>query len=44
LSRRDSDTWAVSKLPLGTFLSIGGIVSGLWGGPILATYLRWVGF
>jgi leader peptidase (prepilin peptidase)/N-methyltransferase len=42
-ARRDSDTWALSKLPLGTFLSIGGMVSGLWGGPILAAYLRWAG-
>jgi leader peptidase (prepilin peptidase)/N-methyltransferase len=32
------------KLPLGTFLCIGGIVSVLWGQPILDTYLRWAGF
>jgi leader peptidase (prepilin peptidase)/N-methyltransferase len=32
------------KLPLGTFLCIGGIVSALWGQPILATYLAWAGF
>jgi leader peptidase (prepilin peptidase)/N-methyltransferase len=31
------------KLPLGTFLCIGGIVSSLWGQPILAAYLRWAG-
>jgi len=31
------------KLPLGTFLCIGGIVSGLWGQPIIAAYLRWSG-
>ena len=37
-------TWALSKLPLGTFLCIGGIVSSLWGQPILAAYLRWAGF
>jgi leader peptidase (prepilin peptidase)/N-methyltransferase len=43
-ARRDSETWAFSKLPLGTFLCIGGIVSSLWGGPILAAYLRWAGF
>ncbi len=31
------------KLPLGTFLCIGGIVSSLWGQQILAAYLRWSG-
>jgi leader peptidase (prepilin peptidase)/N-methyltransferase len=36
--------WAASKLPLGTFLCVGGIVSGLWGQPIIAAYLRWAGF
>jgi leader peptidase (prepilin peptidase) / N-methyltransferase len=36
--------WSLRKLPLGTFLSIGGIVSALWGQPILAAYLRWAGF
>jgi len=33
-----------TKLPLGTFLCLGGIVSALWGQPILAAYLRWAGF
>ena len=28
----------------GTFLCIGGIVSSLWGQPIIAAYLRWAGF
>jgi leader peptidase (prepilin peptidase)/N-methyltransferase len=32
--------WAARKLPLGTFLCIGGIVSSLWGQPIIAAYLR----
>jgi leader peptidase (prepilin peptidase)/N-methyltransferase len=32
------------KLPLGAFLCIGGIVSALWGHPILDTYLAWAGF
>jgi leader peptidase (prepilin peptidase)/N-methyltransferase len=32
------------KLPLGTFLCICGIVSVLWGQPILETYLRWAAF
>lgn len=35
--------WALKKLPLGTFLSIGGIVSSIWGQAILAAYLRWAG-
>jgi leader peptidase (prepilin peptidase)/N-methyltransferase len=43
-ARRDSETWALSKLPLGTFLCIGGIVSSLWGQPMLAAYQRWAGF
>jgi leader peptidase (prepilin peptidase)/N-methyltransferase len=32
-----------TKLPLGTFLCIGGIVATLWGPQILAAYLRWSG-
>jgi leader peptidase (prepilin peptidase)/N-methyltransferase len=43
-ARRDCETWAFSKLPLGTFLCIGGIVSSLWGQHIIAAYLRWAGF
>jgi leader peptidase (prepilin peptidase)/N-methyltransferase len=42
--RGQSERWAASKLPLGTFLCIGGIVSGLWGPQIIAVYLRWCGF
>jgi len=42
-ARRESDTWLLSKLPLGTFLCIGGIISAQWGQPIIAAYLRWVG-
>lgn len=40
---RGSKQWAMTKLPLGTFLCIGGIVSALWGEPIIAAYLRWSG-
>jgi leader peptidase (prepilin peptidase)/N-methyltransferase len=43
-ARRDSETWALSKLPLGTFLCIGGIISSLWGWNILSAYYRWAGF
>ena len=32
------------KLPLGTFLCIGGIVSGLWGREIISAYMLWAGF
>jgi leader peptidase (prepilin peptidase)/N-methyltransferase len=40
----DGKGWALTKLPLGTFLCVGGIISGLWGQRILAGYLRWAGF
>ena len=43
-ARKDGEGWALSKLPLGTFLCVGGLISSLWGGPILALYLRWAGF
>jgi leader peptidase (prepilin peptidase)/N-methyltransferase len=43
-ARTNSQSWATSKLPLGTFLCIGGVVSSLWGQPIIAAYLRWAGF
>lgn len=36
--------WGLKKMPLGTFLSIGGIVSALWGQRIIAAYLSWAGF
>jgi leader peptidase (prepilin peptidase)/N-methyltransferase len=41
--RRESDTWLTSRLPLGTFLCVGGIISALWGNTIAAAYLHWVG-
>ena len=40
----NAESWAMTKLPFGTFLCIGGIVSALWGQPIIAAYLRWAGF
>jgi leader peptidase (prepilin peptidase)/N-methyltransferase len=40
---RDNETWAATKLPFGTFLCIGGIVSSLWGEQMIRTYLRWAG-
>jgi len=42
--RGQAEGWAMMKLPLGTFLCIGGIVSSLWGSRIIDTYLRWAGF
>jgi leader peptidase (prepilin peptidase)/N-methyltransferase len=39
-SRRSQGSWATAQLPLGTFLCIGGIVSALWGKPIIAAYLQ----
>ncbi len=44
VARNQPDGWALKKLPLGTFLCIGGAVSALWGDQILAAYLRWAGF
>jgi leader peptidase (prepilin peptidase)/N-methyltransferase len=42
-ARRESDTWLLSKMPLGTFLCVGGIISALWGQPLIAAYLHFVG-
>ncbi len=42
--RKSSEDWAHIKLPLGTFLCVGGIVSSLWGERIIGAYLRWAGF
>jgi leader peptidase (prepilin peptidase)/N-methyltransferase len=43
-NRLDLRAWAAQKLPLGSFLCIGGIVSSLWGEQIIRAYLRWAGF
>ena len=43
-ARQESETWLAAKLPLGTILCIGGIVSALWGQPIIEAYERWAGF
>ena len=42
-ARRESDTWLHSKMPLGTFLCVGGLISALWGQPLIAAYLHLVG-
>lgn len=41
--KQGEDGWNLVKLPLGTFLCIGGIVSSLWGQQIIAAYVRWAG-
>jgi leader peptidase (prepilin peptidase) / N-methyltransferase len=43
-SRKTLEAWAAAKLPFGTFLCIGGIVSALWGGDIIRAYLSLAGF
>jgi leader peptidase (prepilin peptidase)/N-methyltransferase len=43
-ARTGTSSWALKKLPLGTFLCVGGIVSSLWGQPIIAAYRGWAGF
>ncbi len=43
-TRENKQGWAHIKLPLGTFLCVGGIVSSLWGERIIDAYLRWAGF
>jgi leader peptidase (prepilin peptidase) / N-methyltransferase len=42
--RQNTENPALLKLPLGTFLSIGGIASTLWGSQIIAAYMLWAGF
>ncbi len=42
--KSDTTAWTLKKVPLGTFLCIGGIISSLWGQPILAAYWRLAGF
>jgi leader peptidase (prepilin peptidase) / N-methyltransferase len=43
-ARRGSESWAATRLPFGTFLCIGGLISSLWGQTIINDYLRWAGF
>jgi leader peptidase (prepilin peptidase) / N-methyltransferase len=42
--RKGPGVWALQKLPLGTFLCIGGIAGVLWGQSILDAYLQWARF
>ena len=43
-SRETLESWAAARLPFGTFICIGGIVSALWGGDILRAYLSLAGY
>jgi prepilin signal peptidase PulO-like enzyme (type II secretory pathway) len=43
-ARENEGGWAIQKLPLGTFLCVGAIVSSLWGQQIIPAYLRLAGF
>lgn len=40
----DEPNWALKKLPFGTFLCLGAIVSVFWGQQLIALYVRWAGF
>lgn len=43
-TRADGQNWALKKLPFGTFLCLGAIVSVFWGEQLIAAYQRWAGF
>jgi leader peptidase (prepilin peptidase)/N-methyltransferase len=43
-SRGDDSNWAVKKLPFGTFLCMGAVVSVFWGSQLIALYEHWAGF
>lgn len=43
-TRKNHKGWAAAKLPLGTFLCVGGIVSSFWGEQMIDAYRRWAGF
>lgn len=43
-TRTGFESWVTTRLPFGTFICIGGIVSALWGRPIIDTYLHLAGF
>jgi len=42
-TQTDGESWAMKKLPLGTFVCLGAIVTVLWGQPLIALYARWAG-
>jgi len=42
-SRKSEANWAQKKLPLGSFLCLGAIVTLFWGSQLMAIYQRWAG-
>jgi leader peptidase (prepilin peptidase)/N-methyltransferase len=43
-ARATEKSWRTTKLPFGTFLSIGAAVTAFWGVPLVTAYLNWAGF
>jgi leader peptidase (prepilin peptidase) / N-methyltransferase len=43
-TRKNNEGWVATKLPLGTYLCVGGIVSSFWGERMIDAYRRWAGF
>jgi leader peptidase (prepilin peptidase)/N-methyltransferase len=43
-TRRDDASWLLNRIPLGTFLCFGGILSALWGSALIDEYLHVTGF
>jgi leader peptidase (prepilin peptidase)/N-methyltransferase len=43
-SRKSESNWALQKLPFGTFLCLGAVVSVFWGSQLIALYTHWAGF
>ena len=43
-ARASRKNWKLTKLPFGAFICLGGVISSLWGQPIIAAYLRCAGF
>jgi leader peptidase (prepilin peptidase)/N-methyltransferase len=42
--RASRESWKVKKLPFGTFICLGGIITALWGQSIIDVYRSWAGF
>ena len=42
-NQSDGESWAMKKLPFGGFLSLGAIVTVLWGEQLIDLYARWAG-
>ncbi len=42
--RKNPARWAITKLPFGSFLCVGGLVSAFWGTPLINAYLHAAGF